>query len=157
MSSSINLPTLKLACSARVISDCISASFFCMSCLAAKGSPNWSRSRVYCLAAFQQNSAAPITPHEIPYLAKFRHENGPLKLCTFGRTLSFGMKSSSIKTWPVVDARRANLPSSLAVLIFLSPFSAIKPRRIPCSSFAHITKISAIGAFVIHVLEPDNL
>ena len=34
-------------------------------------------SNVYCLAASKQNSAAPSVPHAMPYLALFRHPNGP--------------------------------------------------------------------------------
>jgi len=33
--------------------------------------------RVYCRAMSRQNSAAPSTPHDIPYRALFRQPNGP--------------------------------------------------------------------------------
>ncbi len=64
--SSISRPRRSTACSASVISVCMSASFFCTSCVAASGRPNTLRSSVYCRAACQQNSAAPSAPQEMP-------------------------------------------------------------------------------------------
>ena len=48
-----------------------------MSWFWARGLPNICLSSVYCRAAAKQNSAAPRTPHDIPYLALFRQLNGP--------------------------------------------------------------------------------
>ena len=45
----------------------------------------------------QQNSAAPNTPHEIPYLALFRQPKGPFKPSTFGKIESSFTNTSSIE------------------------------------------------------------
>jgi hypothetical protein len=74
---SCSRPTWRQACSPILISCNMSASFFCISWLAASGRSNWLRSRVYCRAIFIQNSAAPRAPHAIPYRALFRHPKGP--------------------------------------------------------------------------------
>src|SRR5947199_8077429 len=57
---------------------------------------------------------------------------------------------------PVTDARRLNLPSIFGADKPFMPFSRMKPRIAPPSSFAHTMKTSAIGAFEIHVFAPDN-
>jgi len=47
-------------------------------------------SRVYCRAALRQNSAAPSTPHDIPYRALFRQPNGPWSsTTTFSEQIHF--------------------------------------------------------------------
>ena len=43
-----------------------------------------------------QNSAAPITPHEMPKRAELRHVNGPFKPLTCGRMFSFGTCSEGV-------------------------------------------------------------
>ncbi len=115
---------------------------------------NCTLSIAYSRLAFQQNSAAPNAPQAIPYLAIFRQEKGPLKLWTFGSILSSPTNTSSKNICPVIDALKANLPSSLGVVKPFESLSTINPLRIPCSSFAHIIKTSAIGELVIHVFEP---
>jgi len=67
-------------------------------------------------------SRAPITPQAIPYLALFKHENGPLAQITPtiksytlspstpGRMFSLGIWTSSMRIIPVVLARSDNLP-----------------------------------------------
>ena len=55
----------------------MSASFFWMSWLEARGLPNCFLSITYCLAVSRQNSAAPSAPQLIPYLALFKHPKGP--------------------------------------------------------------------------------
>lgn len=64
-------------CKPRVISVIMSASFFWMSWVAARGRPNWILSRVYWRAAERQNSAAPKAPQAIPSLADVKQVNGP--------------------------------------------------------------------------------
>jgi hypothetical protein len=59
-------PTRRQACRPRVISVCMSASFFWMSWFCASGRPNCLRSSVYWRAACQQNSAAPSAPQAMP-------------------------------------------------------------------------------------------
>ena len=71
--------TCKQACSPMAISVLISASFFWMSWVLARGFPNCFRSNVYWRAASRQNSAAPKAPQAIPYRALFKHPNGPVK------------------------------------------------------------------------------
>jgi len=48
----------------------------------------------YVLALWKQAIAAPKAPHEIPYLALFKQENGPLNPLTPGRIRSFGILQS---------------------------------------------------------------
>ncbi len=115
------------------------------------------RSREYCKAESQQNSAAPITPQAIPYLAILRQEKGPLKLWTSGKTLSSETKTLSRKICPVIEALNENFPSIFGVFKPSTPLSTIKPLKMPCSSFAHIIRTSAIGELVIQVLEPFRL
>ena len=55
---------------------------------------------------------------------------------------------------PVTDARSENLPSIFGALSPFMPFSRMKPRMSPASSFAHTTNTSAIGELVIQVFEP---
>ena len=55
-----------------------SANFFCTNCIRAKGTPNCFLFMVYSRAVSKQSSAAPKTPHEIPYLALFKHPKGPI-------------------------------------------------------------------------------
>jgi hypothetical protein len=50
-----------------------------------------------------------MTPHEIPYLALFKHENGAPRPCAFGSMASCGTLTSAMKMDPVMDARNANL------------------------------------------------
>ena len=64
--SSFIRPRRRQPCSPRVISVCMSASFFWMSWLAASGRSNCLRSSTYWRAVCQQNSAAPSAPQEIP-------------------------------------------------------------------------------------------
>src|ERR1700688_714387 len=75
--ASMSRPSRSAPASPSAISVCMSASFFWISWLAASGRPNCLRSSVYCRAACQQNSAAPITPQEIPYRARLRQPKGP--------------------------------------------------------------------------------
>ena len=133
------------------------ANFFWISCFPANASLNCTLSFVYSTDAFKQNSAAPNDPHAIPYLAILRHENGPLKLWTWGSILFSSTKTSSIKIWPVTEALNENLPSSLGVVKPLQSLSTIKPLNIPSSSFAQIIKTSAIGELVIQVFEPFRI
>ena len=55
---------------------------------------------------------------------------------------------------PVIEARSENLPSILGVERPAMPRSRMKPRMAPESSLAQTTKMSAIGALVIHILAP---
>ena len=66
-------------------------------------------SRAYSLDLAIQSSRAPITPHEIPYLALLRHENGDPRPPDLGSRASWGILTSSMNTDPVMDARRASL------------------------------------------------
>ena len=50
-----------------------------------------------------------MTPHDMPYRALLRHENGDPSPPVFGNIASEGILTSSIKTEPVTDARKANL------------------------------------------------
>jgi len=50
-----------------------------------------------------------MTPHEIPYLALLRHENGDPRPPDLGSRASWGILTSSMNTDPVIDARKANL------------------------------------------------
>src|SRR3954463_5782324 len=64
--SSIRRPTRNEACKPSAMSVCMSASFFCTSCVAASGRSNCLRSSVYWRARCMQSSAAPIAPQEMP-------------------------------------------------------------------------------------------
>ncbi|MCY1241339.1 hypothetical protein D9M72_542350 [compost metagenome] len=64
--SSFMRPRRRQPCRPSVISVCMSASFFCTSCVAASGRPNCLRSSVYWRAVCQQNSAAPSAPQAMP-------------------------------------------------------------------------------------------
>ena len=57
---------------------------------------------------------------------------------------------------PVIEARSESLPSIFGADRPFMPFSSTKPRMaLSCApDFAHTTKTSAIGALVIHILEP---
>jgi hypothetical protein len=66
-------------------------------------------SSAYSLDLAIQSSRAPITPHEIPYLALLRHENGDPRPPDLGSRASWGILTSSMNTDPVIDARRASL------------------------------------------------
>ncbi len=94
----------------------------------------------------------------MPYLALFRHVNGPLRPSTSGNMFSLGTGQSSRWIMPVIEARNpvlflmAGVSSVPAGHWFLSTRN---PRILPVScSFAHITSTSAMGELVIHVLEP---
>jgi hypothetical protein len=65
-----------------------------------------------------------------------------------------GTNTSCIMIMPVVLARRLNLPSIFGAESPVMPFSRMKPRMEPSSSFAHTTNTSAIGELVIQVFEP---
>ena len=121
--SSMSRPMRSVICSESVISVCMSASFFWMSWLAASGLPNCLRSMVYCRAACQQNSAAPIAPQEMPKRALVRQPNGPLSPFTLGSRFSCGTKTSSMTISPVTEALKLNLPSILGALKPFIPFS----------------------------------
>ncbi len=58
--------------------------------------------------------------------------------------------------WPVADARKANLPSIFGKLRPFAPRSRMKPRMTPSSVLAQTTAISAMGALVIQLFEPDS-
>ena len=109
-------------------------------------------------ALCQQSSAAPITPHAIPYLALFKQPKGPFKPVTFGIRFSSGTRTLSITISPVIDALRDNLPLIFGAVKPFIPFSRIKPLiASPCSlDFAQTTNTSAIGEFEIHIFEPVN-
>src|SRR5882757_1499009 len=106
-----------------------------------------------------QSSRAPIVPQAIPYLALFRHVNGPLKPSTSGNILASGTGHSSSWIMPVREAR--------SPFLFLmggvsrvpgghSDPSTKKPLILPVSwYFAHTNKTSAIGEFVIQVFAPE--
>ncbi len=64
--SSFMRPRRRQPCRARLISVCMSASFFWISWLAASGRPNCWRSSTYWRAVCQQNSAAPSAPQLMP-------------------------------------------------------------------------------------------
>ena len=66
-------------------------------------------SKAYSLDLAIQSSRAPMTPHEIPYRALFRHEKGDPNPPDLGRRASCGILTSSMKTEPVMEARRASL------------------------------------------------
>lgn len=66
-------------------------------------------SRAYSLDLAMQSSRAPMTPHEIPYRALLRHENGDPRPPDLGSRASWEILTSSINTDPVMDARRASL------------------------------------------------
>ena len=70
-----------------------------------------------------------------------------------GRTFSSGTTTSSKKSAPVAEARSENLRSISGAAKPRMPFSTMKP-RMPSSVFAQTMARSAIGAFVIHILEP---
>jgi hypothetical protein len=55
---------------------------------------------------------------------------------------------------PVTEARSENLPSIFGAESPFMPFSRMKPRMAPESSFAQTTKTSATGELVIQVLLP---
>ena len=67
-----------------------------------------------------------------------------------------GTSTSSITISPVTDVRRLNLPSIFGAESPFIPFSRMKPRITPSSVFAQTTNTSAIGAFEIHILLPDE-
>lgn len=138
----------------REISTFICVSLACTNWKAARGTPNCFRYRTYYLARWKQNSAAPRTPQEMPNLALFRQENGPFKPFTVGNMFSFGTFTLSIVISPVIEALNESFPEiRLAESPFI-PFSRTNPRIYPLSSFAHTTKTSAMGEFVIHSLDP---
>src|SRR4029077_8814272 len=112
---------------------------------------------VYLRAACQQNSAEPSAPHAMPYLALLRHPNGPASPSAPGNAFSSGTNTSSMMISPVLEARRLNLPWIGGAESPFIPFSSRYPRIVPLSSFAHTTKTSAIGEFVIHVFAPLSL
>merc|ERR1719357_262586 len=132
----------------------MSAIFFCISWFLASGTPNWILSRVYCLAAWKQNSAAPRAPQAMPYRALLRQPKGPARPETLGSRFSWGTSTSSIRIMPVADALKENLPSILGVEKPFIPRSRMKPRTLPSSHLAQTTAISAAGELVIQVLDP---
>ncbi len=102
-----------------------------------------------------QNSAAPKTPKEIPNLALFKHEKGPLSPLTY-KTFSLGTLTSFKWIIPVLDIYKDIFPSISGVSIPSIKFhSKIKPLiSLSSASLAQTTKISAIGELVIQFLEP---
>jgi len=108
---SLSLATWYAAPSPREISVCQSANFYCTNWKADKGTPNCFLSEVYSKAYWKQNSAAPKTPHEIPNLALFKQEKGPLRPFTVGNIFSTGTLTSSIIICPVIDALKDSFPS----------------------------------------------
>ena len=50
-----------------------------------------------------------MTPHDIPYRALLRHENGEPRPPVLGSIASEGTLTSSMKIDPVIEARRASL------------------------------------------------
>ena len=127
-------------CSPSEISVCICANFLWTSWLAASGLPNCLRSIVYCNAVNQQVSAAPNAPHEIPSLAELRQLKGPASPSAFGNLFSSGTNTSSMTISPVIEARKASLPSILGALSPSIPLSRMNPRITPSSSFAQTIK-----------------
>ena len=58
-----------------------------------------------------QNSAAPSTPQEIPYRARFRQPNGPFRPSTWGsKRVLADLDILSMTISPVMEARRLSLP-----------------------------------------------
>lgn len=125
--------------------------------MAANGFPNYWRSNTYCLAACKQNSPAPIVPHEIPNLAIFKQEKGPLRPLISGNLFYFGTFTSSITICPVIDAFKLIFPVISGADNPFIPFSKMNPRISPYSSLAQTTNISAIGELVIQVLVPFKI
>ena len=159
--SSFIRPKRMQPCRPIAISVCISASFFWMSWLAAKGRPNCLRSNTYWRALNQQSSAAPNVPHAMPKRAEFKQVNGPLRPCTSGNAFSSGQNTLSITTSPVMEARKPILPWMAGALKPAMPFSSTKPRMGPTApasvtSRAQITNTSAMGLLEIHILLPTK-
>ncbi len=101
-----------------------------------------------------------MTPSAMPYRALLRQVKGPLRPSTSGNMFSLGTGQSSRWIMPVMDARSpvlflmAGVSSVPAGHCFLS---TRKPRILPVScSLAHTTSTSAMGEFVIHVLDPRS-
>lgn len=86
----INLDTCRIPNRPREISTYISANFFWINWNEARGTPNCFLYRTYCLARWKQNSAAPRVPQEIPNLALFKQEKGPLSPFTVGKIFALG-------------------------------------------------------------------
>ncbi len=93
----------------------------------------------------------------MPYRALLRHVNGPFSPRTSGNTFSSGQNTSSITISPVMLVRSPTLPWIAGAVRPFQPFSSTNPRITSASSFAHTTKTSAIGLFVIHDLVPVRL
>jgi hypothetical protein len=106
---SFNRPSWSEPNTPKVDSVVASAIFFWTSWKDARGRLNCVRLNPYSLAREIQSSRLPMTPHEIPYLALFKHEKGPLRPCTCGNMLDLGILTLSMKMDPVKDARRASL------------------------------------------------
>mmetsp|Transcript_25484 Transcript_25484/g.64213 ORF Transcript_25484/g.64213 Transcript_25484/m.64213 type:complete len:275 (-) Transcript_25484:871-1695(-) len=164
--SSFILVNRATSCRPSTMSVQASASFFCTSWFAARGRLNISRSSRYRRAIATQSSAAPSAPQAMPRRAEFRHVNGPF-MPTTSRTFPAGTRALSIMIIPVGEARSENFPSIFGVcnavpLEGLSARSMTKPRTLPWSlepsscTFAQTMNTSAIGAFVIQVLEPER-
>ena len=115
--------------------------------------PNCSLVLAYSAAVSKQVLAAPVTPHRMPNRASDRHESGPFRPRTPGRTALPGSFTSSKCSSEVTEARRD---------IFLWMFRVVKPRaprgtrkpRMPSSVLAQTTAMSAMPPLVIHILEP---
>ena len=107
----------------------------------------------------QQNSAAPNTPHEIPYLALFRQPKGPFKPSTFGKIESSFTNTSSITIFPVTETFKLNFPSIVGADKPGVFFSRINPLIFPlwAEDFAQITKTSAMGLLEIQDFSPEIL
>lgn len=151
---SFSLDTCNAAKVPNEISVCISASFFWINWNDANGTPNCFLSKTYWRALWKQNSAAPKTPHEIPNLALFKHENGPFNPLTVGNMFYLGTLTLSKVMSPVMEAFKESLPLILFACKPFIPFSRMNPRISPWSSLAQTTKTSAIGELVIHIFEP---
>mmetsp|Transcript_10022 Transcript_10022/g.24990 ORF Transcript_10022/g.24990 Transcript_10022/m.24990 type:complete len:220 (+) Transcript_10022:141-800(+) len=151
---SFSRPTCRQPSRPNEISVCMSAKRSCISCRDARGDPNMWRSSVYCRALWKQNSAAPSAPHAMPYRAELRHVNGPFKPFTVVNMELAGTSTSSRRIMPVMEERSESFPSILGVLTPLRSVSTTKPRISPASSFAQTIATSAMGEFVIQVLEP---
>ncbi len=57
---------------------------------------------------------------------------------------------------PVIEARKPILPWITGADRPFMPFSRTKPLMSPASSLAQTIKTSAMGALVIHILQPDS-
>ena len=136
-----------------VISRSIHANLFWTSWYEAMGTSNWILESAYVLALWKQAIAAPNAPHEIPYLALLRQENGPRKPLTPGRIRSLGILQSWNTNSLVTEAFSECLPFISGAVKPSSPFSTMKPLMTP-SSLAQTTATSAIVPLVIHIFAP---